>query len=133
MVNYIYDSLCRYFGHLCKTGYIKQSEVNKLLLLTVIQKLVDCDFRGLVSKDDYNLINEALYKLYGTSCLIPYPDYYNNNNKRIMYTCSISELAHRVERIETSGSGGGLPIDIQDKEIVIPGDIIDTIADEDIS
>lgn len=131
MVNYIYDSLCRYFGHLCNTGYMKQSEVNKLFLLTAIQKLVDCDFRGLVSKDDYNLINSVLYKLYGTSCLIPYPDYYNNNNKRIMYTCSISELAHRVERLEKEGSGTG-PIDLPDKEVLVPGDSIEEVDDIDI-
>lgn len=131
MVNYIYDALCRYFGHLCNTGYMKQSEVNKLFLLTIIQKLIDCDFRGLVSEDDYDLINSVLYKLYGTSCLIPYPDYYNSNNKRIMFTCSISELVHRVERLEKEGSGGA-PIDLQDKDIVIPGDFVEEVDDIDI-
>lgn len=133
MVNYIYDALCKYFNHLCNTGYMKQSEVNKLFLLTIIQKLIDCDFRGLVSEDDYDLINSVLYKMYGTSCLIPYPDYYNSNNKRIMYTCSISELAHRVERLESQeGNGGGLPIDLQDKDIVIPGNFVEEVDDIDI-
>jgi hypothetical protein len=72
-----------------------------------------------------------MYKLYGSSCLIPYPDYYNNKTKRIMYTCSISELAHRVDRLEQEGTGG-TPIDLQDKEIVIPGDFIEEIEDVDI-
>jgi hypothetical protein len=110
---------------------MKQSEVNKIFLLTAIQKLIDCDFRGLVSKDDYNLNNNVLYNLYGTSCLTPYPDYYNNDNKRIMYTCSISELAHRVERLEKDGTDG-LPVELQDREIVIPGDFIENVDDIDI-
>lgn len=132
MVNYLYEALCRYDTHLCNTGYMKQSEVNKLLLLCAVQRLVDCDFRGLVSKDDYNLINDVMYKLYGSSCLIPYPDYYNNKTKRIMYTCSISELAHRVDRLEQEGTGG-IPIELEDKEIIIPNTPIETVDDIDIS
>lgn len=107
MVNYTFNTLCRYFTHLCNTGYMKQDEVNKLLLLTTIRRFVDCDFRGLLDEDRYNKINKALYKLYGTSCLIPYPDFYNRKNKRVMYTCSISELANRVENLEKNGTGSG--------------------------
>lgn len=131
MVNYTYEALCRYFSHLCNTGYMKQSEVNKLLVLTSIQRMVDCDFRGYLDQDAYNRINKALYSLYGSSCLIPYPDYYSNKDKRIMYTCSISELAHRVNRLEQEGTGG-IPIDLQDKEIITPGDFIEEIDDVDI-
>lgn len=133
MVNYLYEVLCKYFNHLCNVGYAKQSEVNKLLLLYAIQKLVDCDFRGLVNEDDYNSINDVLYKLYGTSCLIPYPDYYNDKTQRIMYTCSISELVHRVERLEQGGVDGGT-IEIDDKDIVVPGNLTeDDIDDIDFS
>ena len=126
MVNYLYETLCKYFGHLCNTGYMKQSEVNKVLFLCAIQKLIDCDFRGFLDEQDYDLISKALYKLYGTSCLLPYPDYYNNKTKRIMYTCSISELEHRVRRLENEGTGG-LPIDLQDKDIVVPGDYVEEV------
>lgn len=132
MVNYLYEALCKYFGHLCNTGYAKQSEVDKLLLLALIRKMVDCDFRGLIDKTDYDIINKTLYKLYGTSCLIPYPDYYNCKTKRIMYNCSISELVHRVERLEKDGVPGGGSIDIDDKDIIVPGDDINEIDDIDI-
>ena len=132
MVNYLYEALCKYFGHLCNTGYAKQSEVDKLLLLALIRKMVDCDFRGLIDKTDYDIINKTLYKLYGTSCLTPYPDYYNCKTKRIMYNCSISELVHRVERLERDGVPGGGPIHIDDKDIIVPGDDINEIDDIDI-
>ena len=120
MVNYAYNSLCRYFDYLCNTGYMKESEVERLLILTAIQKFVDCDFRGYLNEEDYNKISDALYNLYGTTCLIPYPDYYSNKYEKIMYTCSISELVHRVEKLENQqGSGGG--INIEDKAIIVPG------------
>lgn len=129
MVNYTYDVLCRYFDHLCHTGYIKQSEVDKILILTSIQRMVDCDFRGYLNEEDYNKINNALYTLYGATCLLPYPDYYSNEYSRIMYTCSISELAHRVERLESMPPGEGIPEEILDKEIIIPSDSFEEVDD----
>lgn len=139
MVNYLYEALCGYFTRLCHVGYMKQSEVEKLVVLTSIQRMVDCDFRGYLDEEAYNKINDVLYNLYGTTCLIPYPDYYSNKDKRIMYTCSISELASRVQRLEEIGPGGsGVDIDtlqqlvdesvgtamseVTGKDIVIPED-----------
>lgn len=123
MLNYLYEALCRYFEHLCNTGYMKQSEVDKLLVLTMVQRMVDCDFRGYLNEEDYEKIGDALYNLYGTSCLIPYPDYYSNKDRRIMYTCSISELAHRVAKLEEEGvSGGGFNPEQFDKLIIVPDD-----------
>lgn len=130
ILNYAFDALCRYFDHLCHTGYMKRSETDKLLLLTSIQRLVDCDFRGYLNEEDYIKINEALYNLYGTTCLLPYPDYYSNKYNRIMYTCSISELAHRVKRLESMPQGGGeIPEELLDKEIIIPGDSYEEVDD----
>ncbi len=100
MVNNVYNSVYKYFNHLSNTGYFRQSNVNRLLLYIGIQELLDNDFRGLVSEEDYNEINKALYCLYGSSCLIPYPDYYNTKNKRTMYTGSISEMEHRLSDLE---------------------------------
>lgn len=114
-----YQAISKYFTHLSNVGYFNQSNVNKLLLLTFIQELVDYDFRGLISEEDYNDINKALYCLYGSSCLIPYPDYYSTKRRRTMYIGSISELTHRVEALEESGGGGGGG-SIIDKAIIVP-------------
>ena len=127
-----YQAISKYFTHLSNVGYFNQSNVNKLLLLTFIQELVDYDFRGLISEEDYNDINKALYCLYGSSCLIPYPDYYNTKRRRTMYIGSISELTHRVEALEEAveqggGGGGG---SIIDKAIIVPSSIED---DEEIT
>lgn len=114
MVNQVYDAITRYFGHITNTGYMRQDNVNKLLLLDAVYNLLDNDFRALVSEDDYKLINDALYCLYGSTCLIPFPDYYNNKASRIMYKGSISELVHRVTVTESKLNEYG------DKPIVVP-------------
>ena len=129
MVNIAYEAVNRYFNHLSNVGYFKQSDVNKLILITFIQELLDQDFRGLVSENDYDAINRALYCLYGSSCLIPYPDYYKNKTNGVMYTGSMSELVHRVEALEEGGGGGGELI--QDKQIIVPSLIIED--DEEIT
>lgn len=116
MVNQVYTAITKYFGHITNTGYMRQDNVNKLLLLIAVCNLLDNDFRALVSEDDYKLINNALYCLYGSTCLIPFPDYYNNKANRVMYKGSISELAHRVAIVESTLNEYG------DKPIVIPSD-----------
>ena len=123
MVNDVYGSVHRYFNTLTNTGYVKQKDVDKLLLYTSIQELLDNDFRGLVTEEDYQYINRALYCLYGSTCLIPFPDYYNNKNKRVMYIVSMSELAHRVEVLE------GNIENLYNKEVVIPGDEVSDVED----
>lgn len=114
-----FEAVNKYFTHLSNVGYFSQSNVDKLLLLTFIQEMIDNDFRGLISEEDYDYINKALYCLYGSSCLIPYPDYYNTKRRRTMYIGSISELTHRVEALEESGGGGGGG-SITDKDIIVP-------------
>ena len=116
MVNQVYTAITKYFGHITNTGYMRQDNVNKLLLLITVYNLLDNDFRALVSEDDYKLINNALYCLYGSTCLIPFPDYYNNKANRVMYKGSMSELAHRVAIVESTLNEYG------DKPIVIPSD-----------
>lgn len=82
MVEQVYNSLSKYFIHLGNTGYVKQSSVERLLLFTLIQEFVD-DVLGLyLTKEDYLEINKALYCLYGSDCMIEYPDYYNSCKKR---------------------------------------------------
>jgi hypothetical protein len=132
MVNHLYDSINKYFNRVTNVGYVSQPNVEKMLLFVAIQELLENDFRAYVSEKDYGEIENALYCLYGTTCLIPFPDYYTNKNKRVMYTGSMSENAHRIEILEKEVEEikwGRVP----DKDIVVPGFIIeDNDEDEDI-
>jgi len=75
MEEYVYNALAHYFTALRKTGHYGQSDVRKLVVLLFWHWLIDHDYRGYVREEDYKAIDRALYCLYGTSCLLPYPDY----------------------------------------------------------
>ena len=71
----VYNSIVRYFSALSNLGYVSYEDVNSLLFLTAIQEFIYKDFRGFINEDDYREIEKALYKVFGTSCLVPYPEY----------------------------------------------------------
>jgi hypothetical protein len=57
------------------------------------------DYRALLSKEDYYLIEKALDCLYGSTCLIPYPDYLKMGK---LHLGEITELANRVNALENA-------------------------------
>lgn len=73
----VFTSLESYFKVLNSVGYFKSSGVNKLLVYAFIEELLTGPLRVFVSQDDYKTIQEALNCLYGTNCLIPYPEFAN--------------------------------------------------------
>lgn len=96
MDNIVYDSIVRYFSALGSLGYVSYEDVNNLLFLVAIQEFIYRDFRGFINEDDYREIEKALYKVFGTSCLVPYPNYCNNTDMNKLHLGDISELSHRV-------------------------------------
>lgn len=70
-----YESIVRYFHTLSIFGYKSYSEVYKLLLLLFLTDLINGPLGFYIDSCDYRYINRLLYKLYGSTCLIPYPDY----------------------------------------------------------
>lgn len=71
----LYESLSRYFNILSKLGYMNYTDVNKLLILIFIYDLLESDCNSFITEDEYRVIDNALYCLYGSTCLIPYPEY----------------------------------------------------------
>lgn len=84
MKDLINTSLKRYFNSLFKFGYKSYNEVNKLLVLLFIQELLNSDCKNFITEKDYITIHKILYCLYGSTCLIPYPEYIVNTS----ITCS---------------------------------------------
>jgi len=95
----VYDALCRYYEVLHKTGYYKYADVKKLLVLIFYWNLVYHDYRGLLSKADYSLIEQALNCLYGSTCLIPYPDYLKMGK---LHLGEMTEMAQRIKKAENT-------------------------------
>ena len=97
MDNIIFNSLTHYYTALSKLGYYKYGDVFNLLILCFINDFVYQDYRGVLSKRDYNTIEKALNCLFGSNCLIPYPDYLKMGK---LHIGEMTEMAHRVKTLE---------------------------------
>ena len=60
MDNYVYNAIDQYFHTLEKLGYMKQGNVDSLLVLIFYYNLIYHDYRGYISKEDYEAIEKAL-------------------------------------------------------------------------
>lgn len=133
MDEYIYTVLERYFTSLEHRGYVRDSEVKKVLLLSAIQDIVE-HFTGYITEDDYKALNNALYCIFGSSCLTPYPDLYSANSNKVFYSGSfnvnensifgesIFNLGERLQQVEDS----------LNRDIIVPGLHIEDVSDLDI-
>jgi len=93
----VYEALYKYYHALELKGYMSNIQSYKLLILSFYMNFISNDYRGIISKEDYSLIEKALNCLYGTSCLIPYPDYLKMGKLRLG---ELTELVQRVKALE---------------------------------
>lgn len=99
MDEYIYEALSRYYHVLELKGYIPFRDQAKLLILTFFRDFVFHDYRGILTKEDYRVIERALECLYGSSCLIPYVDYLKMGK---LHLGEITEIGQRLKKIENT-------------------------------
>lgn len=97
MDDILYEALTKYYHALEVKGYIPKVHSTKLLVMAFYRDFMFNDYRALLSKRDYCLIERALDCLYGTSCLIPYPDYLKMGK---LHLGEITEIAQRVKSLE---------------------------------
>ena len=121
----VYDSLSHYYAVLQKIGYYKYADLQKLLVLIFYKDYIFNDYRGLLSMDDYRLIEKALDCLYGSTCLIPYPDYLKMGK---LHLGEITEVAQRVKTMEDTNVLK-LIHDLDSAEGTIDSDVI-VVAEE---
>lgn len=97
MDNIIYSSVTQYYDALSKLGYHKYGDVFRLLVLSFFRDFVFEDYRARISREDYHEIEKALNCLFGSSCLIPYPDYLKMNK---LHLGEMTEMSLRVKTLE---------------------------------
>lgn len=97
MDEFIYNGISTYYNALGKLGYYKYQDVFRLLLLCFYRDFVFHDYRGILSRKDYHDIELALNCLFGTSCLIPYPDYLKMGK---LHLGEMTEMVYRIKAIE---------------------------------
>jgi hypothetical protein len=98
MDEFVYQSISRYFHILGIKGYLSYRDVSRLLVLLFYHHLIYDDYRGYISEEDYTQIGVALNCLYGSTCLIPYPDYLKMGKLKLG---ELTELAYRTKSLES--------------------------------
>ena len=93
----LYEYLLSYFYTLSYTGYMKDDTTYKLLIYGFYRDFVMKDYRGLLNKEDYHMIEEVLDSFYGTDCLMSYPDYLKMGK---LHLGEITEMATRIKNLE---------------------------------
>lgn len=101
MEEYAYNAVSHYFEALSYTGYYKHKDVQKLLVLLFYFFFLSEDYRGYLKEEDYHEIEKALNCLYGTTCLIPYPDYLKMGKLKLG---DMTEVLARTKALETNFS-----------------------------
>lgn len=95
----ILDAVTQYYKALGKLGYYPYKDVFRLLVLCFLRDFIYEDYRGVIKESDYYQIERALNCLFGSSCLIPYPDYLKMGKLNLG---SMTELAQRVTTLENT-------------------------------
>ncbi len=72
LIDNSYLAITRYFKRLSTFGYTPDNEVFKMITLFAIQEFLD---KYLLSEIEYRQIERTINCLWGTSCLLPYPEY----------------------------------------------------------
>lgn len=85
-----YEALSRYFTALSQSGYMPYGEVDKLLVFLYIQELIEGKYNVTITEQDYKILQESLYCLYGSTCLIPYTEYVTLPTTPLNTTSSLS-------------------------------------------
>ena len=83
------DTLTRYFEILKHGGYLQKHEVDKVLILSFIEEIIDDKFFDYITDSDYNIMINSIYRMIPNSCTIKFPSYdvYTNLINEIR-TCS---------------------------------------------
>lgn len=119
MDNIVYDAITKYYTALSKLGYYKYGDVFRLLVLCFLRDFVYHDYRGVLNREDYRIIERALDCLFGSSCLIPYPDYLKMGK---LHIGEMTEMAHRVKILEDTEVLKAFDGDNENSDIIVLSD-----------
>lgn len=118
----LYKTLKDYFRTLSLTGYKSYDIVNKILILSFIEELTNTELRHFLTDNDYKLMTDLLYQLFGSTCEISFPTNCIN--------CCNQELVNRVSL--TFNSNVATTIIINEEEHNLPyayiGNVGDTVS-----
>lgn len=101
----VVESIQNYFYELALNGYRRQASVHKLLALQYIIEILQGNLRFYVTREDYRALSKALYCIYGSDCLIPYPQFEIGNRED-----GYGQLQPRISELTDYRSSTGYPV-----------------------
>lgn len=101
LTNEAYEAINKYFSVLEHTGYKPYNEVEKLFVFLFIEELLTGPMSEFITEEDYDIISNSLYCLYGT-CMLTFPTYkegvsHIRNNGFDNYRITEDNIARRSE------------------------------------
>lgn len=84
-------ALSEYFKVLSVTGHRDYNDVYLLLVYDFIVSIIEGMWSIYVTEDDYKAMSKALNCLYGSSCLIPYPEYITEETRNMLFVLRLTE------------------------------------------
>jgi hypothetical protein len=97
MERIVYNTICTYTQALEKLGYVSDVDTQKALVLSFYWDYIYNMPGHILKRDEYMLVEKALDCLYGSTCLIPYPDYLKMSK---LHLGQMEELNARLKAIE---------------------------------
>ena len=97
MERIVYNTLCTYFDALEKTGYMPNDVSNRALILSFYWDYIYNNPYHVLTRPEYMLVEKALDCLYGSTCLIPYPDYLKMGK---LHLGQMEEINARLQALE---------------------------------
>lgn len=96
------EALGRYFKTLIHYGYVKLTNLDKLLVLTYVEEILTDRFQVDVSEEEYQEMSKALMCIMGSNCLIPYAQYVNRESDGLVHSYD-SQVWMRNTEVGTEG------------------------------
>lgn len=97
MDSIIFNAIDTYYKVLAKRGYHNLTDTLRLLVLCFYRDFVFKDYRALLGREDYALIEKAINCLFNSTCLIPYTDYLKMGK---LHLGEVTELTQRIKTLE---------------------------------
>lgn len=74
------NGLDRYFNHLANFGKSTKNQQNTLLIFLHIKQIMEASMNIYINEEDYRILENALYCLFGKSCLLEYNSFKGGNS-----------------------------------------------------
>ena len=97
------EGVRRYFNALSVFGYKSYDDVNRMLVMSMIEELFTSEFSYFITEDDYRTLINSLYCLLGNNCLYDFPSYatwdsmIHKDNRFMVYRISENDILRNSE------------------------------------